>query len=122
MIDEFKTILVTIFIIIIGLIITIYISFYIYSYNQNNQNNKSFSEKKWIISNYNEYSKYFVINKKNEVILKVIDFNRIIKEGYYYSSWHVNEDFDLCLGYYVIKENDAGKIEIDDNHICELLD
>lgn len=122
MINEFKAVLIAGITIIIGIFMAIYISFYIQNYNEDNKASKSGYEKDWIISNYDEYSKYFIINEKGETILRIIDFNKNVIDGHYYASWNVNDDFDLCLGYYVIEKRDDGSIVVDDSYKCKLMD
>lgn len=121
MIDNLKVVTVVIIIIILGVSFAIFIDFENNSFNENNKSSISNNEKSYILENYDEYQKYFHVNEDGETILKVVDFNTFI-DGTYYSSWHVNDDFDLCLGYYLIDKQKDGSIIIDDSHVCDYID
>lgn len=117
MINEFKRVIIIGIIIIAGIIFAILVSFRIHNYNEDNIKSISISEKNWINEHYDYYKQYLIINDNGDNILTVIDFNRSINKNYY-ASWHVNDDFDLCLGYYIIKEENDTLI-IDDSHVCD---
>ena len=118
MIDNLKTVAIVIILIIIGVFIAIIVKIENRNYNNDINNSISNSEKNYIIGNYDEYKKYFKVNKDGKLILNVSDFNIFI-DGVSYSNWHVNDDFDLCLGYYLIEKQDDGSILVDDSHVCD---
>lgn len=121
MIDNLKAIAISIVLIVLGVGIAVFVSYENKRFNDDIKNSISNNEKNYIIGNYSEYQKYFQVNKQGQTILKVSDFNTFI-DGTYYSNWHVNNDFDLCLGYYVIDKLEDGSVAVDDSHICDYID
>lgn len=66
---------------------------------------------------YDDDKSYFNFNSNNESIITVDKFNSGYKGHYYFVS-KINDDFEQCLGYFVIKEGN-NKIEVDSSHICD---
>ena len=119
--SETKVVIIVGTIIIIGVSIALFLSFKVYNFNEKIKKDISLSEKNWIISNYDSYSKYFENNDNGDYLLSVINFNKEVN-GVWFASWHVNDDFDLCLGNYIIKKQSDGNIIVDDTHICDFIE
>ncbi len=115
MIDKNKIIVFIGIIIVISTAFIILISFRIHNYNEYIDKNMDAFEKQQIINHYAEYKKYIVINEKGENVLRVADLSM---DGTHIVNMHVNDDFDLCLGYYIIKEEN-NTLTIDDSHVCD---
>lgn len=117
MINKYKIIILLGIIIVISTAFLILISFRVHDYNEYIDKTLNTFEKNWIINHYEQYKKYIEINEKGESILRVTDLSM---GGTYHVPMHANDDFDLCLGYYIIKEeNDA--LNIDDSHVCDYM-